>query len=106
MRTLLAVVTTGLLALAAASFSQPAVAGPAAGVAAGVADAAKTSGDVETVHYRRRGRGIYFSFGYGVPRYYGYGYGYRPYYYYGSPYYYYTPRYYYKKRKYRRYRHW
>lgn len=97
-----------LLALGASTLVSPANAGPAAGVAAGLTEAGKDNGAVEEVHWRRRHRGLYFSFGYGYPRYYGY--GYRPYYY-SSPYYYsrpyYAPRYYYKKRKYRRHwRHW
>lgn len=59
---------------------------------------AEVDKSAEQVHWRKRRRGIYFSFGYGYPRYYGYRSYYRPYYY--RPHYYSYPRYY------KRHRHW
>lgn len=109
MRKLRAVAATAFVAAAAALFSLPAVAAPAAGSLAGAGNnvaQANAGSLVEKVHRYRRHRGLSFHFGVGVPRYYGY-YGYRPYRYYNAyPYYYSSPRRYYKRKYRRHHRHW
>lgn len=111
MRKLRAVAATAFVAAAAAMFSLPAVAAPAAGSLAGAGhNVAQTNvaSPVEQVRYRhhRRHRGLSFHFGLGVPRYYGH-YGYRPYRHYNAyPYYYSSPRRYYKRKYRRHHRHW